>query len=63
MKQPSAQARTAALETLLGISSQPKEVDVKKIEGKTPKEPSWRRNRGNPVVMCQALGSKRNELG
>ena len=58
MKQTSTDARIAALEAKRGIASQPKEVDVKKKEGETPKEPKWGRNRGNSLVTHQALGAK-----
>ena len=40
-KHTSADARIAALEAKLRISSQLKEDDVKKTKGKTPKEPAW----------------------
>ena len=60
-KQTSTDARIAALEAQFGLSSQPKEGDVKKKEGETPEEPAWGRNRGNPVVTYQALGSKCKE--
>ena len=40
-KQTSIEARIAALEAQLGVSSQPKEGDFKKKEGETPKEPAW----------------------
>ena len=52
MKQTSTDARIAALKAKFGISSQPKEGDVKKNEGETPKEPMWRRNRGK----CKEAG-------
>ena len=58
MRQTSADMRIAALEAKLGVSSQSKEGDVKKPEGETPEEPAWGRNRGKPVVTCQALGNK-----
>ena len=61
--QTSADASIAALEAKLGIRSQPKEGDVKKTEGETPKEPAWGRNRGNPVITQQASGSKGKEPG
>ena len=58
-KQTNADTRTAALEAKLGVTfSQPEEGNVKKMEGKTPKKPAWRRNRGSPAVTCQASGSK-----
>ena len=38
MKQPSADARIAALEAKLGICSQPKEGGVKETEEESPKE-------------------------
>ena len=63
MKKPSADARIVALKALLRISSQPKEGDVKNIEGETSKEPVWGRNRGNPVVTHQASGAKCKEPG
>ena len=37
-KQQSTDARVAALEAKLGISSQPKKGDIKKTKGETPKE-------------------------
>ena len=40
-KQPNADARIAALDTKLGIHSQPKEGDVKKKEREAVKEPTW----------------------
>ena len=52
MKQTSAEARIAALKAQLGISSQPKEGDVKKEERMTPKKTLQGRNRENPVVTC-----------
>ena len=60
MKQTSTDARINALETKLGITSQPKENDVKKKKGETPKEPKWGKNRGSPVAH-QALGAKHKE--
>ena len=63
MKQTSSDAGIATLKTKLSINSQPKEGDVKKKEGETPKEQAWRRNRGNPVVICQASGAKCKESG
>ena len=63
IKQPSAEARIAALESQLGISSQLKKCGVKQKEGETSKEPLWGRNRGNPVVTHQALGSKHKKPG
>ena len=62
-KQANADARIAALEAKLRVSSQPKEEDVKKKEGEIPKEPTWRRNRGTLVVIHQALGAKHKEPG
>ena len=61
--QTSTEARIAAHEAQLKISSQPRDGDVKKKEGETPRELAWGRNRGNPVVTCQALGSKCKEPG
>ena len=60
-KQKGADARIAALEAKLRISSQPEEGDIKKTKGETPKEPAWRRNRGNPMMTCQASGAKCKE--
>ena len=40
MTQTNADARIAALEAKLGISSQPKEGDVKRKERETPKKPA-----------------------
>ena len=53
----------ATFEAKLQIRSEPKEGDVKKAEGKTPEEPAWGRNRGNPEVTYQALGAKCKEPG
>ena len=53
MKQTSADAKIAALKAKLGVSSQPKEGNVN--------EKMWGRNRGNPVVTHQALGTKHKE--
>ena len=63
MKQTSIDARIAALDAKLGIASQSKEGDVKEKEGESPKEPQWGRNRGNPMLTCQALGAKCKQLG
>ena len=63
VKQISADARIAALEAKFVISSQPEEGDVSKNEEKTPNEPMWRRNRGNPVVTCQTLDAKHKKPG
>ena len=52
-----AEARIAVLEAKLRISSPPIDGDVKKTVEETPEEPVWWRNRGNPVVNHQALGS------
>ena len=62
-KKTSAKARIDALETQLRISSQKEECVVGdiKLEGQTSKEPAWGRNRANPVVACEALGSKCKE--
>ena len=60
-KQPSAEARIAALEAQLRINSQLEESDIMKNEGESPREPAWVRNRGNPMVTCQALGGKYKE--
>ena len=57
MKQTSTDARIAVLESKLVINSEPIEGDIKKTEGKTLKEPAWRRDREHPVVTPQALGS------
>ena len=57
-KQTSADARIAALEAKLRISFQPKEDNVNINEGATPKEPSWGRNRENPVVIYHTLGAE-----
>ena len=46
MKQTSADARMAALEAKLGITSQSEEGDVKTKDGETPEEPKWMRYRG-----------------
>ena len=61
MKQTSTDARIAALEAKLGITSQLEEGDVKKKEGGTPKEPKWGKNSGNPVVTHQTSGAKCKE--
>ena len=57
-KYPCAEAGITALETQLRINYQPKEDDVMKIEGETPKEQAWRRNREilvvTPCVVWQA---------
>ena len=58
VKQTSADARIAALEAKLWISSQPKEGNVKKMKGETPEESVQGRNRGNSEVICQASGAK-----
>ena len=58
MKQTSADSSIVVLEAKLGISSEPKDGDVKKTKGETPKEAARGRNRGNPVVTHQALGTK-----
>ena len=63
MKQTSPEARISALEAQLRVSSQPEECDVKKKWGETLEEPAWGRNRGNPALNCQALGSKCKEMG
>ena len=42
--QTSAKARIAALESKLGIKSQPEVDDVKKKERETPKKTEWGRN-------------------
>ena len=63
IKQNSADAWNAALETKLRICSQPKEGDVKEKEGETPKEPAWRRNRRNPVLTCQASAANCKKIG
>ena len=60
-KQTSIDAKFAPLETKFGTKSQSKEVDVEKTDSKTPKEPAWSSNRGNPVVTCQASGVKHKE--
>ena len=52
MKQTSTDTRIAALETKFQINSQPEDSDTKNKEGENPKEPAWRRNRGNPAVTC-----------
>ena len=42
----------------LGLLLQPKQGDVKKKEGETPKKAMWGRNRGNSVLTHQASGAK-----
>ena len=59
----STDVRIAALEENLGISSQPKEGDVKTTKGETSKEQAWGRNRGNPMVTYQESGVKCKEHG
>ena len=61
MKQTSAEVRIITIETQLSISSQPMESGIKKKEGETPKQPALGRNKGNPMVTCQALSSKCKE--
>ena len=39
------------------------EEDVKKLEGKTPTEAMWERNRGNPGAICHASAGKCKEAG
>ena len=43
------------------VISQFEEGCVSKKEGKTTREPLWGRNRGNPMVIHQALGGKYKE--
>ena len=62
-KQTNADARIATFEAKLGIASQPKEGDVKKKEGETPKEPQWGKNWGNFAVTHQSLHAKSKEPG
>ena len=50
VKRTSADARIAALEGNLRVSSWPKGGDVKKTKGETFKEPAQGRHRGSPVV-------------
>ena len=61
MKQTSAEVRIITIETQLSISSQPMESGIKKKEGEIPKQPALGRNKGNPMVTCQALSSKCKE--
>ena len=58
----SAEAMNAAHEAHLGINSQPSKCDASHEED-TPKESPWGRNRGNPMVTCQALCAKCKEPG